>query len=118
MGGLAVRKLTIKYVERLPRQPEELSPDVVEIYVSVSRGNIELCIVRHGFIAANRVFQAIDARIRQLVARAIEDDRPLAERIGLAPQVSAEWHEFLGRLLQRDDSWAFLVSPSGLALAS
>ncbi len=113
-----MRKLTIKYVERVPRQPEELSPDLVEIYMRVSRGQIELCIVRHGFIAANRVFQAIDARIRHLVAGAIENHRPLAERIGLAPRVSTEWREFLERLLQRDDSWAFLVSPGGLAVAS
>ncbi len=111
-------KLNIKCVERLPRQPEELSPDLVEIYLRVSRGKIELCIVRHGFIAANRVFEAIDSRIRQLTARAIENNRPLAERIGLAPKLSAEWYDFLERLLQREDSWAFVVSPSGMAIAS
>jgi hypothetical protein len=116
--GWAVKKLTIKYVDRLPRQSEELPPNLVEIYMRVSKGNVELCIVRHGFIAANHVFEAIDARFRRLAARATENHRTLAERIGLAPSISAEWHEFLKRLLQREDSWAFLVPPNGLAIAS
>ncbi len=113
-----MKKLTIRYVDRLPRQPEELPPDLVEVFIRVTDRKVDLCIVRHGFFAANCVFQAIDARIKHVLAGTPENNRPLAEGVGLAPTISAEWHEFLEQLLQREDSWAFLVSPNGLAIAS
>ena len=108
-----MRKLKIVYVDRLPRQPEDLPPDVVEVYIGLSRKGLELDIVRNGFLAAESVKHAIQRHIQQLDARSGRSDQPLAVRFGLYPTVSPEWHTFLDHLLQQDDSWAFLVPAAG-----
>ena len=64
-----MRKLKVVYVDRLPRQPEDLPPDVVEVYIGLSRKGVELDIVRNGFLAAENVKHAIQRHIRQLLAR-------------------------------------------------
>jgi len=108
-----MRKLKIVYVDRLPRQPEDLPPDVVEVYNGLSRKGLELDIVRNGFLAAENVKHAIQRHIRQLDARNRRSNQPLGVRVGLYPTVSQEWRIFLDNLLQQDDSWAFLVPTAG-----
>lgn len=105
-----MRKLKILYVQHLPRQPEDLPHGVVEVFIDVSGRRIDLCIVRHGFIASNSVIEAITERVAQLAKGAVRNARPLAERIGLSPVLSAAWREFLDELLQQCDSWAFLAA--------
>lgn len=104
-----MRKLKIIYVQRPPRQPDDLPQGVVEIFIGVSGQQVDLCIARHGFIASNFVIQAITQRVVQLAKSAVGNSRPLAERIGLSPALSADWRLFLDDLLQQCDSWAFLV---------
>ena len=108
-----MRKLKIVYVDRLPRQPEDLPPDVVEVHIGLSRKGVELDIVRNGFLAAENVKHAIQCHIQQLDARSRGSDQPLAVRVGLYPTISQEWRTFLDHLLQQDDSWAFLVPAAG-----
>jgi|SRR5579864_2402894 len=108
-----MRKLKIVYVDRLPRQPEDLPPDVVEVYIGLSRKGVELDIVRNGFLAAENVKHAIQRHIQQLDARSRRSDQPLPVRVGLYPTVSHEWRTFLDNLLQQEDSWAFLVPAAG-----
>ena len=108
-----MKKLTIKYVDRLPRHPEDLPPDVVEIYIGISRKGIEMSIVRDGFIVADHVMHAIESRIQRLDRTNGRGDQPLAVRVGLYPKVSVEWRAFLDDLLHRDDSWAFFVPMAG-----
>jgi hypothetical protein len=108
-----VGKLKIQYVQRPPRQPEDLPGDVVEVYISISGRKIDLSIGRHGFIASDPVIEAIRERIRRIAEVTIGKDRPLAERLGLSPEVSPDWREFLDDLLQRGDSWSFFVPITG-----
>lgn len=106
-------KLKIHYVQRPPRQPEDLPDDVVEVYINISGRKVDLSIGRHGFIASDPVIEAIRARIRSIAEATIGKDRPLAERLGLSPVLSPDWREFLEGLLQRCDSWAFFVPVTG-----
>ena len=106
-------KLRIQYVQRPPRQSEDLPGDVVEVYVSVSGRKVDLSIGRHGFIVADPVIGAIRARIRRIAEATMGKDRPLAERLGLSPVLSRDWREFLEGLLQKCDSWAFFVPVTG-----
>jgi hypothetical protein len=108
-----MRKLKIQYVQRPPRQPEELPDDVVEVYISISGRKVDLSIGRHGFIVSDPVIRAIRERIRRIAEPTMGKDRPLAERLGLFPVLSPEWHEFFESLLQKCDSWAFFVPVTG-----
>lgn len=108
-----MKNLTITYVDRLSRHPEDLPPDVVEIYIDISRKGVEMNIVRDGFIVADHVMHAIESRIQRLDKTNGRGDQPLAVRVGLYPTVSAEWHAFLDDLLRQDDSWAFFVPTAG-----
>lgn len=104
-----MQRLTIRYVDRPSHHPEDLPPEIVEVYVGISRKGIEMNIVRDGFIVADRVMHAIQSRIQGLDKSNGRGDKPLAVRVGLYPTVSAEWRAFLDDLLQQDDSWAFFV---------
>jgi hypothetical protein len=104
-----MKELKIKYVDRMPRPPEHLPLDVVEVYIGSSGDNVDISIGRHGFILSDRVMHAIGSRIQQLDLESSRRSRPVAECVGLYPVVSAEWRRFLDDLLQDDDSWAFLV---------
>ncbi|HYL11994.1 MAG TPA: hypothetical protein VEV41_03110 [Terriglobales bacterium] len=104
-----MKELKIKYVDHLPRLPEHLPPDVVEVYIGSSGPNVDISIVRRGFILSDRVMRTIGSRIRQLDLDSPRRGRPVAECVGLYPVVSAEWRRFVEDLLQEDDSWAFLV---------
>ena len=103
-------KLKIKYVQRLPRGAEDLAPDVVELWIGVSGRKVDFNIVRRGFILADPVMRAIEDRIERLAQDTAGIKRPFAERIGLSPKLSSDWREFLDDLLQKPDSWAFLVN--------
>jgi len=108
-----VRKLKIQYVQRPPRQPEDLPDDVVEVYIGTSGRKVDIAIGRHGFIVSDPVIGAIRARIRRIAETTVGKDRPLAERLGLSPILSPDWREFLDDLLQKCDSWAFFVPVTG-----
>jgi hypothetical protein len=108
-----VGKLKIQYVQRPPRQPEDLPDDVVEVYIRVSGRKIDLSIGRHGFIVSDPVIESIRERIRRIAEATMGKNRPLAERLGLSPVLSPDWEEFLEGLLQKCDSWAFLVPVTG-----
>ena len=110
-----MEKLKIRYVRRLPHQPEDLPTDIVEVYLAMSGGNVDLIIGRHNYVATNRAVQAIAERVQQLAEDAAVNHRSLAERIGLLPTLSASWRRFLDNLLQREESWAFLVQPGNFA---
>jgi hypothetical protein len=101
--------LKIVYVQRPPRQPDDLPHGVVEVFLGFSGRRVDLCIARHGFVAADSVIRAITERVTQLAKGTLGNTRPLAERIGLSPVLSADWREFLDELLQRCDSWAFIA---------
>lgn len=104
-----MKKLTLKYVNRMPRHPEDLPPDVAEVYIRRSRNGVNITIMRDGFIVADDVMEAIENRIRELDISDGRGDEVLAERVGLYPVVSPEWRNFLEDLLQQDDSWSFFV---------
>jgi len=106
-------KLKIQYVQRLPRGAEDLPPDVVELWVGVSGRNVDVNIVRRGFILADPVMHAIRERIKGLALATAAINRPLAERVGFSPELSPGWRQFLDELLQKDDSWSFLVNSAG-----
>ena len=104
-----MRKLNIQYVQRLPRQPDDLPQDVVEVYIHVTTHRVDLCIARRDFIASHRAIESIADRVKQLVVAIAGNHRPVAERIGLAPVLSADWYQFLDNLFQQADSWSFLA---------
>lgn len=112
-----MKKLNIMYVNCFPRHPEDLPPDVVEVYIGISRKGVELDIVRNGFLAAENVKHAIESHIQELKTTSAKSNKPLAVRVGLFPSVSPEWRTFLDNLLQQDDSWAFIV-PTKMAGAA
>ncbi len=104
-----MKRLKIAYVDHLPPAPEDLSPDIVHVYISTSGNKVELSILRNGFIVADPVMHEIERRIQQLEHATPRRARSVAESVGLCPNVSAEWRNFFDDLLQREDSWAFLV---------
>jgi len=106
-------KLKIKCVQRLPHGAEDLPPDVVELWIGVSGRKIDVNIVRRGFILAAPVMHAIRERIKRLALATTDLNRPLPERIGFSPELSPDWRQFLDELLQKDDSWSFLVNCAG-----
>ena len=110
-------KLKINYVQRLPRGAEELPPNVVELWIGISGRKVDVNIVRRGFILADPVMHAIRERIKRLALATANIDKPLPERIGFSPELSPDWRRFLDDLLQKDDSWSFLVN-SGVNLRS
>jgi hypothetical protein len=57
---------------------------------------------------------AIRDRIKRLALVSTSINRPLPERIGFSPDLSPDWRKFLDELLQKEDSWSFLVN-SGMA---
>lgn len=103
-------KLKIEYVQRPPRGAEELPPDVVELWIGISGRKVDVNIVRRGFILADPVMHAIKERVKRLAIATAGINRPLAERIGFSPKLSADWRQFLDELLQEEDSWSFLVN--------
>jgi len=103
-------KLKINYVQRLPCGAEELAPDVVELWIGVSRRKVDVNIVRRGFILADPVMHAIRDRIKRLAVATANVNKPLPERIGFSPELSSDWRQYLDDLLQKDDSWSFLVN--------
>ena len=104
-----MKRLKIRYVDHLLPLPEGLSPEVVQVYIGTSRNKEEMSILRNGFIVADPVMHTIENRIRQLDQATPRRGRPVAESVGLYPNVSPEWCKFFDDLLQRDESWAFLV---------
>jgi hypothetical protein len=82
----------------------------VELWIGVSGRKVDFNIVRRGFILADPVMRAIEDRIERLAQDTAGIKRPFAERIGLSPKLSSDWREFLDDLLQKPDSWAFLVN--------
>jgi len=110
-------KLKINYVQRLPRGAEELPPNVVELWIGISGRKVDVNIVRRGFILADPVMHAVRERIKRLALATANIDKPLPERIGFSPEFSPDWRQFLEDLLQKDDSWSFLVN-SGVNLRS
>ena len=103
-------KLRIKYVHRMPHGAEDLPPDVVELWIGMSGRKIDVNIVRRGFILSDPVMHVIRQRIQRVADATSQIDRPFAERVGFSPDLSSDWREFLDELLQRADSWAFLVT--------
>jgi len=103
-------KLTIEYVQRRPRGAEDLPPNVVELWIGVSGRKVDINIVRRGFILADPVMRAIRERVRCLALASASVSRPLGERLGFSPELSPEWRQFLDRLLQKADSWSFVVN--------
>ncbi|MFZ0864916.1 MAG: hypothetical protein WB781_16295 [Candidatus Sulfotelmatobacter sp.] len=103
-------KLKIEYVERPPRGAEDLPPDVVELWIGVSGRKVDVNIVRRGFVLADPVMQTIRKRIKRLALATTNINKPLPERIGFSPELSPDWRQFLDDLLQKDDSWSFLVN--------
>jgi len=112
-GAEAMGKLKIKCVQRLPHGAEDLPPDVVELWIGVSGRKVDVSIVRRGFILAAPVMRIIRERIKQFALATSGINRPLPERIGFSPDLSPDWRQFLDDLLQRDDSWSFLVNSVG-----
>lgn len=104
-----MKKLTLKYVNRMPRHPEDLPPDVAEVYIRPSRNGVSITIMRDGFIVADHVMEAIESRIRELDVSDGRGGEALAERVDLYPVVSPEWRKFLEDLLRQDNSWSFFV---------
>jgi hypothetical protein len=108
--GMSMGKLKINYVQRLPHGAEDLAPDVVELWIGVSRRKVDVNVVRRGFILADPVMHAIRERIKRLAVATANINKPLPERIGFSPELSRDWRGFLDDLLQKDDSWSFLVN--------
>lgn len=113
-----MRKLKIRFVQRLAHLPEELPEGVVEVCVHFGKEGVNVGIVRQGFIPSSLALEAITERGRQLLAATAGDRRPIAERIGLSPVPSADWYDFLDSLFRQDDSWAFIVQPDHALLPS
>ena len=112
-GGRAMKGLKIRYVHDLPPLSEDMSPEVVQVYIDTSKNKVEMYILRHGFIVTDPVMHTIEGRIQQLDQATARRGRSVAESVGLYPNVSPEWRKFVDDLLQRDDSWAFLVPVIG-----
>lgn len=106
----SMNKLQIKYVRRMPHGAEDLPPDVVELWVGTSGRKIDVNIVRRGFVLSDPVMHVIRERLQRVADSTREIDQPFAERVGFSPDLSPDWREFLDDLLQRADSWAFLVT--------
>ncbi len=112
-----MKRLTIMYLDHAPPVPEDLAPNVVEVYVGTSGDKIEMYIARRGFVAADSVMDAITNRIHKLDVVPVRSGKSVAERVGLYPVINSKWRKFLDDLLQRDDAWAFLV-PVSCAIAA
>jgi len=110
MCGASMCKLKINYVQRLPRGAEDLAPDIAELWIGVCGRRVDVNIVRRGFILADPVMHAIRERIKRLAVATADINKPLPERIGFSPELSPDWRQYLDDLLQKDDSWAFLVN--------
>jgi hypothetical protein len=106
-------KLRIRYVQRLPHCTEDLPLDVVDLWVGVSGRKVDVNIVRRGFLLAAPVMRVIRERVKRLAVATSGTNMPLPERIGLSPDLSPDWRQFLNELLQKDDSWSFLINPAG-----
>jgi hypothetical protein len=108
-AGAIMCKLKINCVRRLPRGAEDLAPDILELWIGASHRKVDVNIVRRGFILADPVMHAIRERIKRLAVVTANINKPLPERIGLSPGLSSDWRQYLDDLLQKDDSWSFLV---------
>ena len=108
-----MKGLKIRYVHDLPPLSEDMSPEVVQVCIDASKNKVEMYILRHGFIVTDPVMHRIEGRIQQLDQATPRRGRSVAESVGLYPNVSPEWRKFFDDLLQRDDSWAFLVPVIG-----
>ncbi len=103
-----MKRLKISYVHHLSL-PEDLSPQVVQVYIGTAGNKVEMSILRRGFVVADPVIHRIESRIQELDQATARRGRSVAESVGLYPDVAPEWLRFLDDLLQREDSWAFLV---------
>jgi len=99
----------IKYVHKLSPLSEDMPPEIVQVCIDTSQNRVQLYILRHGFIVTDPVMHTIEDRIQQLDQMMPAWGQSMAESVGLCPNVSPEWQKFFDDLLQRDDSWAFLV---------
>ena len=108
-----MKRLMIKYVHDLSPVSEDKPPEVVQVCIDASKNKVEMYIVRHGFIVTDPVMHTIEGRIQQLDQATPRRGRSVAESVGLYPNVSPEWRKFFDDLLQREDSWAFLVPDIG-----
>ena len=54
-----MKKLKIRYVQHLPAPPEDLPPEVVQVYVGIAHNKVEMSILRQGFIVADPVMHTI-----------------------------------------------------------
>jgi hypothetical protein len=104
-----MKRLMVRYVHDLSPMSEDMSPEVVQVCIDTSKNKVEMYILRHGFIVTDPVMHRIEGRIQQLDQATPRRGRSVAESVGLYPNVSPEWRKFFDDLLQRDDSWAFLV---------
>lgn len=109
-----MKRLMIRYVNKPSPLSEDMPPEVVQVCIDTSKSKVEMYILRHGFIVANSVMHTIERRILQLDQATPRRGRSVAESVGLYPNVSPDWRKFFDDLLQRDDSWAFLVPVIGL----
>ncbi len=108
-----MKQLKISYVRHLS-PPENLSPRVVQVYIGTTGNKVEMSILRQGFVVADPVIHRIESRIQELDQATARHSRPVAESVGLYPEVTPEWRRFLDDLLQQEDSWAFLVPMIGI----
>jgi len=108
-----VGKLKVEFVQRPPQLLEDRGPEVVEVYVGSCGRKIDLCIWRHGFILRDPVLRSIREQIRRLLISTAAINLPLPQGVGLLPTLSPQWREFFTSVLQKGDSWAFFVSPTG-----
>jgi hypothetical protein len=108
-----MHNLRIEYIQRLPRRAEDLPPDVVQLWIGVSGRKVVVNIVRRGFILTAPAMRIIRGRIKRLAQATSDISRPLPERIGLSPDLSPDWRQFLDELVQKDDSWSFLGNCAG-----
>lgn len=102
-------KLKVKYVPRLPRCAEEIPLNVAELCIRVSGRSVDIRVLRRGFILAAPVMDIIRERISRLALATVNIKRPYPERIGFFPEPSSDWRRFLDDLLQKDDSWSFVL---------
>ena len=112
-----MKRLEIRYVNHPLSPSEGLSPKIVQVHIGTLENKVEISILRNGFVVAGPVMHTIESRIRQLDQATPRRGRSVAESVGLYPNVSPEWCKFFDDLLQRDESWAFLVPVIGNSLS-
>ena len=103
-------KLKLKYVQRLPHGAEDLPLNDVEFCIGISGRGVNIEVLRRGFILAAPVMDILRQRINRLALATASLKKPFPERIGFSPEPSPDWCRFLDDLLQKDDSWSFVIN--------